>query len=129
MPDFDSRPIMYNERRIERHHLPYYLKVYNAYTGRAMGYLGNVSEVGLMLISELPLLVGPRFELQVKIPASDGQLNVIDLLAHCLWCHEDATPGHYDSGFVLKGQAPQEYLKLVDALRVYFSFNPMSASA
>ena len=50
MPDIYSRPNMYTERRIERHQLPYYLKVYNRHTGRAMGYLGNVSDVGLMLI-------------------------------------------------------------------------------
>lgn len=120
---------MYTERRIERHQLPYYLKVYNRYTGRAMGYLGNVSEVGLMLISELPLLVGPVFELQVKIPSIEGETTLINLSAACLWCHEDATPGHYDSGFVLQGDAPVEYVQLVEALRSYFSFNPLSASA
>jgi len=120
---------MYTERRIERHQLPYFLKVYNRFTDRPMGYLGNVSEVGLMLISDLPLLLGAEFELQLKVPASEGaEVTIINLTATCLWCHEDATPGHFDSGFVLL-QAPPEYMKLVDALRHYFSFYPMSASA
>lgn len=129
MPDIYSRPIMYTERRIERHQLPYYLKVYNRHTGRAMGYMGNISDVGLMLISELPLLVGPVFELQVKIPSVEGEPKLIDLSAHCLWCKEDATPGHYDSGFELQGPAPTEFLKLVDALRHYFTFHPQGSSA
>ncbi|MFF7707119.1 PilZ domain-containing protein [Pseudomonas sp. NPDC007930] len=116
------------ERRIERHQLPYYLKVYNRYTDQPIGYLGNVSEAGLMLISQLPLLVGPDFELQLKVPEADGSVQLINLTASCLWCQEDATPGHYDSGFMLL-QAPAEYEQLVQVLRQYFSFLPMSASA
>ncbi|PWB33379.1 pilus assembly protein PilZ [Pseudomonas sp. SDI] len=119
---------MFTERRIERHLLPYYLKVFNRYTDQPIGYLGNVSEDGLMLISDLPLLVGPDFELQLKVPGPAGALHLINLTASCLWCHEDANPGHYDSGFMLL-QAPREYEQLVGALRNYFSFRPLSASA
>lgn len=119
---------MYIDRRIERHQLPYYLKVYNRYTDRPIGYLGNVSESGLMLISNVPLLVGPDFELQLKVPAHEGEIQLINLTGSCLWCQEDTTPGFYDSGFMLL-QVPVEYEQLVDALRRYFSFLPMSASA
>lgn len=119
---------MFIERRIERHQLPYFLKVFNRHTDQPMGYLGNVSETGLMLISQLPLLVGPVFALQLKVPGDDGALQLIDLDAHCLWSHEDATPGNYDSGFKLVA-TPPEYDQLVHALRGYFSFRPMSASA
>ncbi|MNJ32230.1 hypothetical protein D3C77_268910 [compost metagenome] len=54
-------------------------------------------------------------------------MHLINLTASCLWCHEDQTPGHYDSGFMLL-QAPQEYAQLVRALRNYFSFHPLEAS-
>jgi hypothetical protein len=119
---------MYTERRIERHQLPYYLKVFNRFNDQPMGYLGNVSEEGLMLISHLPLLVGADFELQLKIPGHDGGIQALNLTATCLWCHEDVTPGYYDSGFMLL-QAPAEFAGMVDALRHYFSFYPLSASA
>ncbi|MCX7077820.1 MAG: PilZ domain-containing protein, partial [Pseudomonas sp.] len=46
----------------------------------------------------------------------------------CLWCHEDATPHHYDAGFVVL-KAPVEYAQLVSALKQYFSFHSLSASA
>ncbi len=113
---------MFTERRIERHQLPCYLKVFNRFTGQPIGFLGNVDEEGLMLISNLPLLVGPDFELQIKLPDQ-----VLNLTAACLWCHEDVTPGHYDAGFQLV-QAHPEYEQLVVALRDYFSF-PMNESA
>jgi hypothetical protein len=119
---------MFTGRRIERHQLPYFLNVFNRFTDKPMGNLGNVSETGLMLISQLPLLVGAVFELQLKLPGIDGSVQLIDLDAKCLWCHEDATPGIYDSGFKLD-VVPPEYQQLVNALRGYFSFYPMSASA
>ncbi|MDD2047963.1 PilZ domain-containing protein [Pseudomonas putida] len=118
---------MFDERRIERHQLPYFLKVFNRHTDQPIGYLGNVSEDGLMLISQLPMLVGPDFELQLKVVSRNGGMHLINLTASCLWCHEDQTPGHYDSGFMLL-QAPPEYALLVRALRNYFSFHPLEAS-
>ncbi len=119
---------MPTHRRIERHQLPYYLQVFNRYTGKPMGYLGNVCEDGLMLISQLPLLVKAEFELQLKLPVSDGTLQLIDLTGRCLWSHEEVTPGYYDSGFRLRKSSP-EYLQLVAALQHYFSFHPLEASA
>ncbi|WP_397451520.1 PilZ domain-containing protein [Pseudomonas sp. NA-150] len=116
------------ERRIERHQLPYFLQVFNRYTDRPMGYLGNVSEHGLMLISELPILVGADFELRLKTPGENGSQKIIDINAACLWCHEDETPGHFDSGFMLQN-TPYEYMHLVHVLKSYFSFHPQEASA
>lgn len=119
---------MLNGRRIERHQLPYYLQVFNRYTDRPMGCLGNVSEQGLMLISELPILVGADFQLRLKVPDEKGGLYNIDINANCLWCQEDETPNIYDSGFKLQA-APVEYHHLIQALQRYFSFHPLEASA
>ncbi|MDF9774847.1 PilZ domain-containing protein [Pseudomonas baetica] len=119
---------MFTDRRIERHQLPSFLKVFNSITGKPIGYLGNVSEDGLMLISQLPMMIGADFNLRLKIPASEGDQRIIDLQACCLWCHEDATPHHYDAGFSLQ-RAPAEYKQLVEALKQYFSFQTLPASA
>jgi hypothetical protein len=119
---------MFTDRRIERHQLPYFLRVFNSITDKPIGFLGNVSEDGLMLISQLPMMIGADFDLRLKIPAIDGCQQVIDLRAYCLWCHEDATPQHYDAGFSLQ-RPPPEYEQLVEALRQYFSFQTLPASA
>ncbi|KIH82016.1 hypothetical protein UCMB321_4321 [Pseudomonas batumici] len=119
---------MPTDRRIERHQLPYFLQVFNRHTDKPIGYLGNVCEEGLMLISQLPLLVKAEFELQLKLPLSDGTRQLIDLTGRCLWCHEETSPGYYDSGFRLREASP-EYLQLVAALQHYFSFHPLEASA
>jgi hypothetical protein len=118
---------MFTPRRIERHQLPYFLRVFNSVTDRPVGFLGNVSEDGLMLISQLPMMIGVEFHLRLKIPLSDGYPQVIDFTACCLWCHEDATPQHYDAGFSLR-EAPPEFGQLGRALQQYFSFQPLPAS-
>ncbi|CAI8847282.1 PilZ domain-containing protein [Pseudomonas sp. LAIL14HWK12:I2] len=119
---------MFTDRRIERHQLPYFLRVFNSVTDKPVGFLGNVSEDGLMLISQLPMMIGAEFNLRLKIPLGEGRQQVIDLTACCLWCHEDATPQHYDAGFSLY-RTPPEYGQLVEALKQYFSFQPLPASA
>ena len=119
---------MFTDRRIERHQLPYFLNVFNRFTDKPLGYLGNVCEEGLMLISQLPLLVDANFELRLKLPDADGRVQVVDLTARCLWCHEDVTPRYYDAGFTLY-QPPPEYTALITALCQYFSFYPLPASA
>jgi hypothetical protein len=113
-------------RRIQRHQLPYYLKVFNRITDKPLGYLGNVSCEGLMLISQWPLLVGARFDMRLKIPTADGAWRPIDFHATCQWSREDVTPGSYDSGFHLESP-PDEFLELVEALRDYFAFGHRQA--
>nr|WP_256589669.1 PilZ domain-containing protein [Pseudomonas sp. Choline-02u-1] len=120
--------IMFTDRRIERHQLPYYLRVFNSVTDKPVGFLGNVSADGLMLISQLPMMVGADFQLRLKVPARDGSQQIIDFSACCVWCHEDATPLHYDAGFILR-RAPAEFGQLILALQQYFSFQPLPASA
>ena len=66
---------MFTDRRIERHQLPYFLQVFNGLTDKPIGFLGNVSEDGLMLISQLPMMVNADFKLRLKIPGVDDTLD------------------------------------------------------
>lgn len=118
---------MSTQRRIERHQLPYYLKVFNQYNDKPLGYIGNLSLDGLMLISQLKMLVGGRFDLRIKMPGVDASEHWLDFTAVCQWCHEDVTPGSYDCGFSLEA-APAEYAEMIQTLQRYFSFRPLAAS-
>jgi hypothetical protein len=118
---------MAEQRRIERQQLSHYLQVFNCNTGKPVGSIGNISPEGLMLVSQLPMLVGARFDLRLTIPGEDGQEYFIDFAADCLWCREDVTPGTFDSGFFLL-EPPEDYLQMVAALHDYFSFVPQATS-
>ncbi|AIZ33877.1 PilZ domain-containing protein [Pseudomonas sp. K1(2024)] len=119
---------MFTERQIDRHQLPYVLRVFNRFTDQEIGFLGNASEHGVMVISQLPIMVGPDFELQLRVPLAGGGHQFINLTASCLWSREDQTPGYYDAGFMLL-QAPREYDEFVRSLREFFSFRPLNESA
>lgn len=115
------------QRRIQRQQLSCYLKVFNQITGKPVGYLGNVSLAGLLLISQVRMMVDARFDLRIKIPEPEGKECYVDFSAHCLWSREDVTPGSYNSGFSLV-QAPREYAEMISALQRYFSFRPLGAA-
>lgn len=116
----------HNQRSIQRHQLPYYLNVFNRFTDKPLGFIGNLSETGLMLISPYPMMVDARFEMRLKIPGQHGQLRYIDFCASCRWSREDVTPGSFDSGFVFVS-APSDIREMIDALHHYFSFRPMQS--
>lgn len=115
---------MLNQRSIQRHQLPYYLNVFNRFTDKPLGFIGNLSETGLMLISPYPMMTNARFDMRLKIPGQHGQLRFIDFSATCRWSREDVTPGSFDSGFVLN-TPPSDIRNMIDALHHYFSFRPM----
>ncbi|WP_313433311.1 PilZ domain-containing protein [Stutzerimonas nitrititolerans] len=119
---------MLKQRRIQRHQLPYYLNVFNRLTGRPLGFIGNLSENGLMLISPYPMMLDARFEMRLKIPGQDGLMRFIDFSALCLWSREDVTPGSFDSGFSLLSPS-SEIKDMIVALRHYFSFRPAMPAA
>src|SRR5690606_20224781 len=115
---------MRSQRGIERHQLTHYLKMCHRMTDTPMSFRRTVSLDGLMLISQLPMLVGARFDMRLKIPGQHG-MHFIDFSATCQWCREDVTPGVYDSGFALVAP-PADYVEMIDALRYYFSFHSLA---
>lgn len=115
------------QRRIERHQLASYLQVFNRHSGRPMGYLGNISRQGMMLISDLPIMLGSGYELQLRLPGAGGEIELFDFTAMSHWCRPEQTSGHYDSGFSIVHNQ-QAFAGLADSLRRYFSFHhPMDA--
>lgn len=119
---------MPTRHRIAREQLQHCLKVFNRYTGKPIGYLGSISDDGLVLLSDLPILVAADFELLLTTPGDDGRLRSVELKARCLWSEEDVTPGTYDSGFAVC-DVPAGYESLASALNEYFSFNLGKVSA
>lgn len=118
---------MFNQRSIQRHQLPYYLTVFNRHTDQPLGFIGNLSEGGLLLISPYPMMLNVRFDMRLKIPGQLGQLRLVDFGALSLWSREDVTPGSFDSGFRLLSP-PAEISEMIAALHHYFSFRPTPAT-
>ncbi len=116
-----DRPI--EQRQIPRHQLSAFLRVYNSQTDRPFGYVGNVSRLGIMLITALPVMLDQEYDLMLKLPATQGeQTQEVHFRVHSHWCRQDITPGYYDCGFSITSN-PNAFSGLAAVLQRYFSFS------
>ncbi|PCJ45027.1 MAG: pilus assembly protein PilZ [Moraxellaceae bacterium] len=109
------------KRLIKRQQLKSYLQVYNRKTGKAIGYIVNISSEGLRLVSSIPLLTHSVFQFRVKLPREVNGAKHLDFDALSCWCRPDVSPDSFDTGFKIV-DAPQTLHDLVNGLTDYFSF-------
>lgn len=119
-----SLPRGKERRTIQRHELTHYLTVYNRNTLREMGGIGNISCNGLMLISEVPVLIGAVYNMRIVLPDLDGQMRYLDFDARCHWCKPDIGPEFFDSGYSIVNSG-HGILSLVESLQDFFTFNDL----
>ncbi|WP_281647929.1 PilZ domain-containing protein [Parendozoicomonas sp. Alg238-R29] len=99
-----------------------YLKVYNRRTGRELGYLGNISTNGLMLITRWRMQCEAEFNMRIVLPEPMLGKKYVDFDARCQWCRPDIDAESFDSGYVVL-TSTVNYDLLISALQYYFSFS------
>ena len=112
-----------DQRQIARHELSAYLQLYNAYSGQPMGFIGNISPLGMMMISSMPVMVEAVFDMQIRLPAQTGEAETLSFKARSHWCRPDLTPGHFDTGFSIVSNQ-QAFAEIARLLEHYFRFEP-----
>ncbi|GAA4652809.1 MULTISPECIES: PilZ domain-containing protein [Kistimonas] len=115
------KAISENSHRICSERLAEYLVVYNRCNDMQIGYIGNISRNGLMLITPWMMELGGVYSMRIQLPEPLGGYTVIDFDARCQWCHRDITPDCYDSGYTIIERS-EGFEQLVKALQFYFSF-------
>jgi len=83
---------MLNERLHARHQPILYLKVFQQPGGKLVGHLVDISEVGIMLISEEEIEVGARLSLSFSPPGDAGSVEPVQFEAEVRWCRPEANP-------------------------------------
>ncbi len=90
------------KRQRRRWELVFYLRVFIQKDNSLLGHVIDISEDGMMLLSENPIELNKDYELLLEIPASDRKgRRKIALKAHSIWKSSDANPDLYDTGFEL----------------------------
>ena len=77
----------------------HYLRLYYRMTDQLLGGLVNISASGLMVISELPLVIGQSFELTLVPPETLENPSHLNFRASSVWCKRDENPNYYLVGF------------------------------
>lgn len=90
------------KRQRRRWELVFYLRIFNQSNGELLGHVIDISEDGLMLLSDVPIELNKDFDLILEMPASgDAGQHKIHLKARSLWQSKDANPDLVDTGFKL----------------------------
>ena len=90
---------MIERRRLSRRHILFYSRVFDRKTGVFLGYLGNLNEGGLMIISETPIEVNLVHLLRIDLPEDIFSKSMLNFEAKSVWCQLDVDPNFYNTGF------------------------------
>lgn len=112
---------MYERRKLKRRHLIYYLRVFEQGTNKLMGHLVDLTQEGIMLISEDPIEVNKVYHLRMILPSRMGGKEEWLFDAESRWCKKDVNPDFYDTGFQLLN-LKQEGLEIISNLIQGFGF-------
>ncbi len=99
---------MRERRKIKRRHIMFYSRVFNRQTGELIGYLGDLTQEGAMVISEEPLEINEIYKLRLDLPADLYQKAILGLEARSVWCKPDVDPNFFNTGFKFLGIATQD---------------------
>ena len=99
----DSNSLPDKQRACPRRHLIFYLRVFDSETNKLVGYIGDISTKGVMLVSEKPIKTDKVYSLSLHLnPTNDRrEPRVVKFDARSIWCKNDVNPELYDTGFEL----------------------------
>ena len=117
-----ERGAMRERRKQERKNLVAYTQVYDLNRGVLIGYLGDLSLRGAMVITEKPM--PPNFEitLGIDIPElPDIKAIRMSLSARVAWCEQDLSPQFFNVGFEFK-QVTDQQKKYIESIIKHYEF-------
>ncbi|CBL47063.1 Hypothetical protein HDN1F_34800 [gamma proteobacterium HdN1] len=110
------------QRKVARRHLIYYLRVFDQDSGDLLGNLVDISEHGIMLVSDRELPEDKIFHLRMLLPETVDGSRDVEFSAKSRWCGNDTNPDFFDTGFELI-EPSQEFLAALDRLLEGYMFN------
>lgn len=92
---------MESERRnAKRKKFTYYMRVLDANTLQLIGYLTQISEVGILVDTEKPLPINVNYKLRVDLTAEIANKTMMVFNGRTKWCQPDPTePSSFNVGF------------------------------
>jgi hypothetical protein len=76
-----------------------YSQVYDLSDGRLIGYLGDITLLGAMVISDHPLKENKNLSVSVELPELPGIHDTSMILSvRVAYCHQDISPDYFNVG-------------------------------
>ncbi|HEX6833829.1 MAG TPA: PilZ domain-containing protein [Rudaea sp.] len=99
---------MTEHRRSLRKRAQQAIEVTNAISGEVIGYVGNLSEDGMLLISGRALPEDALFQFTFPLQNPSGPPQKIEIGVHEQWCEAAAVPGQFWTGFRIIDIGPED---------------------
>lgn len=113
---------MKERRKQERKTLVAYTQVFDLYGGNLLGYLGDLTASGAMIISEKSMKPDTQISLAIELPElPDIKTLRMSLNARVAWCQQDISPQYFNIGFEFK-EVTAEQKKLIESIIQNYEF-------
>lgn len=106
-------------RRLERAHLIYFLRVFNANSGDLLGQMVDLTTDGIMVIGESAIPPRQKCTLRMDLPRNVAVGRHLTVEARCKWCRKDPSGDFYSMGFRIVDMSPEAH-QVVDQLIARF---------
>jgi hypothetical protein len=100
---------MQERRKEARKSLMAYTQVFDLYGGVLLGYLGDLTMKGAMVIGDKALVEDSKLTLAIELPELEGvKASRIIFPARVVWCDQDISPDYFNIGFELLDVKPEQ---------------------
>ena len=113
---------MQERRKQPRKDLMSYSQVFELYNGKLIGYLGDITLLGALVIGEEPLAIGTELNISILLPELPNiNATRMALPVRVVYCQRDISPEYYNLGleFALVTD-PQK--KIIEAIIENYEF-------
>jgi len=100
---------MQDRRKQPRKDLMSYSQVFDVNGGYLMGYLGDITLLGAMVISDQEIETNRNVTVQIQLPELEGFSDTMIVIpARTVWCRQDLSPEYFNVGIEFKELTNQQ---------------------
>ena len=112
-----------DERRKEpRKDLMSYSQVFDVREGYLIGYLGDINNIGAMVISDVELKANREMTIQIQLPElEDFPDETITVPVRVAWCQQDISPDYFNVGMEFKMLTGKQK-QIIDSILANYEF-------
>jgi len=113
---------MQDRRKLPRKDLMSYSQVFDLGQGRLIGYLGDLTLIGAMVIGDEPLAEGEKLTISIQLPElPEISATRLTLPVRVVRCQQDLSPEYFNIGLEFE-QVTDEQKKIIEAVLENYEF-------
>ncbi len=114
---------MNNQRKETRKKLMAFTPVYDLLHRSLIGYVGDLTPQGVMVIGQKQLEINKHLTLGIEFPDDESAAHTLKIVisARTAWCRLDETPQYFNVGFEFLDLCP-ENAKIIEAILNRYQF-------